>query len=487
MIDAASACDRLVLAVDDCFSVWSRCCSTSASSFDTVFGGIRAIVAMVVSISLMPIVFLRRLSGQQHLRRARLVDHVDRLVGQLAVMDVARRQLDRRLDRLVGVFELVIVLEIGLEPLEDLDRVRDRRLVDVDLLEAADQRAVLLEVLPVFLVGGRADAAHRAGGQRRLEQVRGVHRAARGGAGADHGVDLVDEHDRAGICLDLLDHLLEALLEVAAIARAGEQRAHVEREHRGVLEHVRHLAVDDAPGEPLGDRGLADAGIADEQRVVLLPAAQHLDGAVDLGVAADQRVDLALPRLLVEVDAIGVERVALLLGLVAGLGVGVLVGAAHRARLRHAGPLGDAVADVVDRVVAGHVLLLQEIGGVALALGEDRDQHVGAGHLLAARRLHVDHGALDHALEPGGRLRILVAVADQVLELALDVVGEAAAELVEVDVAGAHDRGGVLVVEQREQEMLEGCVFLVALVGERQRPVQGLLEVARECRHVVSR
>jgi hypothetical protein len=65
------------------------------------------------------------------------------------------------------------------------------------------------------------------------------------------------------------------------------------------------------------------------------------------------------------------------------------------------------VADVVDRVVARHVLLLQEIGGVALALGEDRDQHVGAGHLLAAGRLDVDHRALDHALEAGGRLGVV--------------------------------------------------------------------------------
>ena len=89
-------------------------------------------------------------------------------------------------------------------------------------------------------------------------------------------------------------------------------------------------------------------------------------------------------RLLVEVDAIGFERVALLLRLVARLGVGLLLGAAHRPRLGQAGPLGDAMADVVDRVVAGHVLLLQEIGGVALALGENRHQHVGAGHFLAA-------------------------------------------------------------------------------------------------------
>ncbi len=91
--------------------------------------------------------------GQQHLRGAGLVDHVDRLVGQLAVVDVARRQLHRGLHRLVGVAELVELLEIGLQPLEDFDRVRDARLVDVDLLEAAHERAVLLEILPVFLVG----------------------------------------------------------------------------------------------------------------------------------------------------------------------------------------------------------------------------------------------------------------------------------------------------------------------------------------------
>ena len=124
---------------------------------------------------------------------------------------------------------------------------------------------------------------------------------------------------------------------------------------------------------------------------------------------------------------------------------------------------------------------------MALALGENRDQHVGAGHLLAARRLHVDDGALDHALEAGGRLGILVAVAHQVFELALEIGGEAAAQLVEIDVARAHDRGGVLIVDQREQQMFERGVFVVALVGERQGAVEGLFEIARKRRHVRSR
>ena len=44
-----------------------------------------------------------------------------------------------------------------------------------------------------------------ASGQRRLEQVRRVHRPAARGAGADDRMDLVDEHDGARKALDFLD------------------------------------------------------------------------------------------------------------------------------------------------------------------------------------------------------------------------------------------------------------------------------------------
>src|SRR5690606_41908587 len=74
--------------------------------------------------------------------------------------------------------------------LEDFDGVRRRWLVHVDFLETADERAVLLEVLAVFLVGGRTDAAQRARGKRRLEQVRRIHRATRGGRSEEHTSEL---------------------------------------------------------------------------------------------------------------------------------------------------------------------------------------------------------------------------------------------------------------------------------------------------------
>ena len=140
----------------------------------------------------------------------------------------------------------------------------------------------------------------------------------------------------------------------------------------------------DTARESFRDRSLADTGIADKKRIVLLPTAEHLDGTVDLGVTADQRIDLAVLGLFVEVDAIGFERVALLLRFITGFGLSLLLNTARRARFRMARPLGDAVANVVDRVLARHVLLLQEIGGMALTLCEDCHQHIGAGNLLAA-------------------------------------------------------------------------------------------------------
>ena len=77
--------------------------------------------------------------------------------------------------------------------------------------------------------------------KRGLQQVRGIHGAARGGAGTDHRVDFVDEHDGAGTGFDFLDHGLEALFEIAAIAGAGEQHAHVEHVDGAVLREHRAL------------------------------------------------------------------------------------------------------------------------------------------------------------------------------------------------------------------------------------------------------
>ena len=58
---------------------------------------------------------------------------------------------------------------------QDGDGGHDAGLVHVDLLETALQRGVLLNVLPVLVQGGRADAAQLPAAQHGLQQVAGIH------------------------------------------------------------------------------------------------------------------------------------------------------------------------------------------------------------------------------------------------------------------------------------------------------------------------
>ena len=414
----------------------------------------------------------------QHLHRAGLVDDVDRLVGQLAIVDVARRQFHRRLDRGRRVPDVMMRLIGGAQARQDRDRILDRRFVDVDLLEPAQQRAVLFEMVAELLVGGGADAADRPARQRGLEQVGRIHRAAAGGARADHGVDLVDEQHRVRQLLQLGHDLLQPLLEIAAIARTGQQRAHVERVDHGFEQHLGHFALDDLERQPLGDRGLADAGLAHIERVVLRTAAQDLHGPVHFRRSPDQRVDLAGGGLLVQVDGELLERAFALLAVLAG-GL-LLVCSLHVACLPGRSGLADAVADETHRIEAVHVLLLQEEDGIALALAEQRDQHVAAGHLLAARGLDVQDRALDDALETGGGRGIGVALHLDRVELGIEIERHRIAQLRQLDAAGQHHLGGMLVVDQGQQQMFEHRIFMAAGAGGGQRIVQRLFQLTGE-------
>ena len=201
--------------------------------------------------------------------RRRLVDEVDRLVGEEAVGDVPVGEHRGGDERGVADLDAVVRLVALLEAAEDRDRVRDRRLTDEDRLEAALERRVLLDVLAVLVERRRADRAQLAAREHRLQQVGRVD-GAFGGTGADDRVQLVDEEDDlAGRVLDLREDGLQPLLELAAVLRAGEERADVERPDALALEALGHVARDDALREPFDDRRLPHAGLADEHRVVL--------------------------------------------------------------------------------------------------------------------------------------------------------------------------------------------------------------------------
>jgi hypothetical protein len=88
----------------------------------------------------------------------------------------------------------------------------------------------------------------------------------------------------------------------------AKQRAQVQGQNALVAQPLGHLAIDHTLRQALDDGGLAHAGLTDEHRVVLGAPLQHLDGATDLVVAPDHRVQLAVARALGQVDGVLLQR-----------------------------------------------------------------------------------------------------------------------------------------------------------------------------------
>ena len=373
----------------------------------------------------------------------------------------------------------MVLLETRLEALEDLDGFNDRRLDDIHLLEAPREGVVFLEDLPELGVGGGADALQLPGRQGGLEQVGRIQRTAGCRAGPDERVDLVDEKYGVLVFGELLEHGLEALLEVAPIFGAGQERAHVEGVDLSVGEDVGYPAFDDAPRQAFGDGGLANAGFTDQQRIVLAAPAERLDDPLDLFFAADQRVDLAKHGLLVEVLRVVVERAA---GAAGFLFLLALLGFARRAlrsgaRLRR---FGDAVGNEVHHVEARNVLPLEEIDGVGILLAEDRDQHIGAGDFFLAGRLDVQDRALNHPLEAQGGLGVDVFGAFDLGRVFIYEVGQFLAQLVGLCGASPQNLCSRGIVQERKQKMLHGNELMAFLSGLDKSHVQTDFKLLRD-------
>ena len=126
-------------------------------------------------------------------------------------------------------------------------------------------------------------------------------------------MSFVDEgDDRRGARLDLADDVFEPILELALDARTGLQQAEIQAQQFDAFERGRHVALHDPQGEPLHDGCLAGARLADQDRVVLAPAAENVDHLADFGVPGEDRINLAGSGLGGEIDGVLIEGVALL-------------------------------------------------------------------------------------------------------------------------------------------------------------------------------
>ncbi len=200
------------------------------------------------------------------------------------------RQIDGGDDGGIGNADAMVLFHRPQNAAQHGGAARRIGLVDQDGLEAAGEGRILLEILAIFGPGGRGDGAQGAARQRRFEQVGGVSRPGRA-AGADQRMRFIDEQDdRRRRGLHLVDDRAQPLLELALHRGARLHQTDVEGAELHPAQRRGHVARRDLLRKTFDDGGLADAGLAGEDRVVLSPPHQHVDDLADFFVAAKDRV-----------------------------------------------------------------------------------------------------------------------------------------------------------------------------------------------------
>ncbi len=250
-------------------------------------------------------------------------------------------------------------------------------------------------------------------------------------------MELVDEKNDLALGLDdLVEDGLEAIFELASIFRAGDERAHVEHDDLLVLETFGHILVDDASGQAFDDGGLADAGLADEYRVVFGAPRKHLNYAADLFVASNDRIELAALRQLGEIASIFLECLVFRFG--------VLIGHALRA--------ADLRQHFEDPIFRDAVLLQNSGGRRPAAFPDDCQKHMLRADEVVFQPGGFGFGRLGHLSHAGRQRGLRSAVGRRLLR---QLIAQLCCNRPGLDVhlaqQGRYD--SVSLLQQREQQM----------------------------------
>ena len=192
-----------------------------------------------------------------------------------------------------------------------------------------------------------------------------------------------EEHDVLRLP-DLLHHGLEALFELPAVLGARHERAEIELEQPLLGEHIRDLMAHDALGQPLDDGRLADTGLPDQHRVVLRAAGEDLNHPLDLGLAPDHGIELALAGELRQITREFVEDG----GLGPLLGPGIVLVAKQGQRL---------LAHLVQPRAEG----LEDLGGDRLPFLHEAEQQMLGADVVVAELARLLDAELENTLGLG--------------------------------------------------------------------------------------
>ena len=106
-------------------------------------------------------------------------------------------------------------------------------------------------------------------------------------------MQLINEQDDLAFALfNFVQNALQTFLKLAAVLSTGDQSAHIQAEHGAVFQVFGHIAAHDTLGKALSDSRFTNTSFTDQHRVVLALTGQDADNIADLGITANDGIQL---------------------------------------------------------------------------------------------------------------------------------------------------------------------------------------------------
>ena len=201
---------------------------------------------------------------------------------------------------------MVVAFIIGFNAQEHLVGVLNRRLIDLYRLKTAFKRRILFNIFTVLIECSCTDHLNLSAGERRLQDIRGIHGAL--SISCTHKVvDLVNEEDNIPLLLDLVHKPLDTALELPAELRARNEGCQIKQMQFFVGQTCRDISGRHLQCKALGNRRLTNAGFTDQTRIVFRAAAEDLLNTIDLLITSNDPVNFSVACATGQISAVHIQ------------------------------------------------------------------------------------------------------------------------------------------------------------------------------------
>ncbi len=275
-------------------------------------------------------------------------------------------------------------------------------------------------------------------------------------------MDLVDEEYRLFLLKKDVHHLFYPFFEIAPEFRARQKGPHIEAVNGVILQEGRNVARNDTLCQSFGDRRFAHARLSDMDRIVLEPAAEHLDRTLDLSFPSDDRLQLACGGLGGEIGGKTLQRPWLETALVPPLQIGSPFAFVQELGFL-AGKFPYAVGEHFQKLKPLDAQLAHVVARIGSFLVVEGNDEIGYLHFVLARSLGLHDSPFYHRLETGGLHWF--GAAPQYRHLLLEICLYTPPELLHVGVAALHDESELFKRKPGVENMLRREILVVTELG----------------------